>query len=507
MSPDVKTPQIPYELRVPAGGMGQPHTPLSLLFWGLGCIMLGLAVSYLLVQGEFRLLLLVLLSVLGLMSLAPIRGIYILTLFLPFMYFLRRAVLNFQEFSPRDPILVFPAITTLAMSVGVIIFYGPRLLHYFRNSALLKVCTFLAGVMVLQIFNPLQGSLVVGLAGAMFFIVPMLWLLFGLILPREDMIRILKIILVLGCITALYGLYQRYFGLSEVEVYELKSKQFLKTFGSLSDVRVMSTFSGLSDFSRYLTVSTFIAFAYFWRTKNSVLMVLLVALQFFAMLYTAMRTSFLVTFFSMLMLMIVGGRNAKQVVARGMVALLVVCVLYSFTYRYDARNVYTSRMSSNPFVVHTLSGISHPTQESTFQVRLKIWAYVIGSTIWPYPVGRGLGSTTVAAKKFEGGDYYDTDSYFFELFYGSGLAAPILFMILVVMLLKRLTRLCLDWPDQYVYKICFGLVCGVLLSSVFGLTLRDNIIGPTAWLIIGWIIKEEIDTRRPMNLPDQAPSR
>ena len=495
MSPEAKAPRVPYELRVPTGGLGQPQSPLSLFFWGVGCIALGVVVSYLLVMGEFRMLLLVVLSVLGLMSLSPLRGIYILTLFLPFMYFIRRAVLNFQEYSPKDPILVFPAITTVAMSIGVIIFFGPKLLHYFRNSALLKTCTFLAGVMILQIFNPLQGGLMVGLGGAMFMVVPMLWLLFGLILSREDMSRILKLILIIGCITALYGLYQRFFGLSDAEIYEMRSKQFLKTFGGVSEVRVMSTFSGLADFSRYLTVSIFIAFAYFWRNKNSLLMLLLIGLQLFAMLYTAMRTSFLVTFFSMLMLMIVGGRNGKQIVVRGLAALMVVSVLYSFTYRYDARSVYSSRMSSNPFVVHTLSGISHPTQESTFQIRLHNWGYVVSSTLTQYPVGRGLGSTTVAAMKFEGATYYDTDSYFFELFFGSGLAAPLLFVIMAVMLLARLTKLCLDWPEEYLYKICFGIVCGVLLNSVFGLALRDNITGPTAWLLIGWIIKEDIDKK------------
>src|SRR6185369_4287983 len=135
------------------------------LMWGVGSIVLGVTVSFLLVQGQYRALVLVLLSFLGLISLAPRRGVYMLTAFLPFMYFIRRSVLSYEEFSQRDPILLFPVVTTMAMVLGIIIFFGPQLYRYVWNSLLLKVCFFLMVWLGLEIFNPLQGNFLVGLAG------------------------------------------------------------------------------------------------------------------------------------------------------------------------------------------------------------------------------------------------------------------------------------------------------------------------------------------------------
>ena len=54
----------------------------------------------------------------------------------------------------------------------------------------------------------------------------------------------------------------------------------------------------------------------------------------------------------------------------------------------------------------------------------------------------------------------------------------------------------LEKPDEYLYKICFGLMCGVFLSSIFGITLRDSISGPLAWLLIGWTASEMVASRQ-----------
>jgi hypothetical protein len=490
--------RAPYELRVPAADMASRDPRMKMLLWGAGSVLLGIATSYLLIQGEFRALLLLLLTVLGIGCLSPRRGVYILTAFLPFMYFIRRSVLHFQEFSQLDPVLLFPAVTTMAMCLGVLIFYGPTVFHYLRRSSLLKLSMLMLGVFVLEMFNPLQATVLVGLAGALYFIIPMLWLFFGLLIDREDMYRILKMVLVIGCITSVYGIYQHFFGLSSVEIYELESKHFLKTFGTIAEARVMSTFSGLVDFARYLTFSAFLAFAYFWRNKRNLSLLLPLGLQLFAMLYTASRTSFLVTIFSGMMLLILGGTNVKRIVVRGLAASVLVLVLYGYLYQYEPRRTYNQRFSSNPFVVHTLSGLSHPTEESSFASRLKGWGFILVTTFTEYPFGHGLGATTTAAGKFEGSEYYEADSYFFELFYGSGIVAAILFAAVAYIFIRNMLKMCTEEPDEYLYRVILALMCGVFLSSVFGVTPRDTITGPLIWMIVGWVIRADLDRRDAM---------
>lgn len=482
-----------YQLKTQASGVGILDPRAALLLWGAGSIIAGLTVTLLLVQGEIRILVLLALSVLALVSLSPRRGVYVLLTFLPFMYFIRRLVLNFQEFNQRDPILLFPAVTTVLMFIGTLVFYGPTVFHYFQRSSILKACALLMAVFVLQVFNPHQGSPLVGLAGGMFLIVPMSWCIFGLLLERDDMVRIFKIVITIGFITALYGLYQHYWGLSAVELYELKSKNFLKYVGGKENIRVMSTFASLGDFSLYLAVASFLAFAWFWRRKVNFFLVGIVLVNLYAMLWLAVRTSFLLVMFSIIILLIIYGRSVPKILFRGAMAFLLIAVCYGVLYRYEPRKMYDQRFSANPYVVHTLSGISHPTQESTFQARLQNWSSIVSSTVFQYPAGRGLGSTTTAARKFEGGESFTTDSYFFELFYGSGVAAPALFIFIAYGFLRRTLGLCLDVPDQFIYKMCLALIAALFLGSVFGLAIRDTITGPLAWLIIGWIIKEQVD--------------
>ncbi|HKY32196.1 MAG TPA: hypothetical protein VJV23_06645 [Candidatus Polarisedimenticolia bacterium] len=485
--------QAAYELRAPKSGPGILDPRTALLFWGAGSVALGLTVSILLAQGQIRNLVLLLLGVLGMLSLAPKRGVYILLVFLPFMYFIRRQVLNFEEWDRRDPILLFPAITTAAIFLGVLIFRGRVIFRCFRRSTTLKLVTALMFLFAIQILNPLQGSILVGVAGAMYFLVPIAWCYLGLLLDREDMSRIFRIIVILGLITAVYGLYQHYFGLSQVEIYELRSKDFLKSFGGVDNVRIMSTFSSLGDFSLYLVVAGLLTFAAFWFSKQNIFLLGVFLLEIYTMVWMAVRTAFLLLLFSVTMFVIVQARSRMRIYLRGAVAIVLFVGTYATLSTYNPERIYNQDFSSNPYVVHSLSGVTHPLQENTFQMRLQNWKYIVTSTLMQFQAGRGLGSTTTAAKKFEGGRPFEADSYFFELFYGSGVLAPVLFGGIAILSLRRLLDLSLARPGVRQYRVALGLLCGAFLGSVFGGAVRDTITGPLLWLTVGWTLREGVD--------------
>jgi hypothetical protein len=482
-----------------AGGIERRHL---VLVWGVGILLLGGAVAFLLARGDVRTVLLVLLTVLGLLCLSPRRGVFIILLFLPFMYFLRRQVLYFNEFSQKDPILIFPSLVTIAMFLGFIIFYSERLYHYVRRSALMKAILALLVLFGVQIFNPLQGNLLIGMAGAIYFIVPALWVFMGLLVEPRDVRRILLMVVAIGAVTAMYGIYQHYFGISDVERYELESKGFFKAFGARA--RSMSTFAGLADFSVYLANAGFLAFAHFWRTKRNPILLGLFALMAFAMVWVANRTSILVLLFTVTWFLIVYSRRPGLVLARGALALVVVAGLYAYFYSRTSEEIYAAHGSDNPFIAHTVAGVTRPTDESTFRIRLGIWEYIVSSAVTRYPFGRGLGSTTTAARKFEGGKMQEAESYFFELIHGSGLLAGALYLVVMGLILRDGLSLSFRAPDDQVYKIVLGLMGAFFLGSLFGLSLRDTISSPLAWLLIGWIIREAVDRREEAALPAAA---
>lgn len=488
--PEPKRPSSPPPLMVGPDTGPMDRRP-AMLVWGAGTIILGTVTAFLLASGEIRTVTLLLLSVLGLLCLSPRRGIYILLIFLPFMYYLRRQVLYFNEFSQRDPILLFPPLVTIAMFFGTVIFYSTRVMRYLSQSVLLKAVVALLALFLAQVFNPLQGNLLVGVAGAIYFITPMLWVFFGLLLDERDMRRVFGLLLFLGTVTALYGLYQHYFGFSDVERYELEAKGFYKSFGERA--RVMSTFAGLGDFSVYMATTGLLGFAYYWRTKRNLFFLAAMGVAAFAMLWVAIRTSFLLLFFAIMTFLIVYARRPGQVLLRGALALVVVAGLYGYLYSSTPMQLHDAYGSSNPFVTHTLSGVAHPTEESTFQIRLRTWSYVLGRGLLDQPFGRGLGSTTTAAMKFTGGKRFETDSYFFEMVYGSSIFATFLFVAIAVLFFRDTLRLLFLHPENFHYKVAAGLMAAYFLGSVFGATARDSVNGPIVWLVLGWIVKESVE--------------
>jgi hypothetical protein len=221
------------------------------------------------------------------------------------------------------------------------------------------------------------------------------------------------------------------------------------------------------------------------------------------MLFMAVRTAFLLLMFGVTIFAIVHGTRRGQILVRGVVSVLLFTSIYAVLGTYRPERMYNQDFSSNPYVVHTLSGITHPTQERSFKARISNWQYIVTSTLTSYPVGRGLGSTTTAAKRFEGGRPFEADSYFFELFYGSGIIAPVLFAIVAILCLKNILGLCLSRPDVPDYKVLAGLMAAAMLGSLFGGAVRDVIVGPLIWLMIGWTVKEVVDQRElvPAALP------
>jgi hypothetical protein len=445
-----------------------------------------------------RSLVLLLLGVLGLACLSPVRGMYIMLTFLPFMYFLRRLVLNWQEFESRDPILIFPAITTMAMLFGVLIFHRRMVFHYLQRSPMLKCVALLGLWLCAEMANPLQGSLLVGIVGGMYFLVPMAWCFFGLLITRQQIMRMINLVIVIGFITALYGLYQRFFGLSAVEIYELRAKNFYQTFGG-SNVRIMSTFSSMGDFSWYLLVAAFLSLACFWNRRRNLFLVAIALLEVYTMVFMAVRTAFMLLMFCLTAFVIIHGNRRREVITRGVLAVLAFVIAYAILGTYKPERIYDAQFSTNPYVVHTLSGITHPTQERSFQKRISNWKYIVTSTVFEYPLwGRGLGSTTTAAKRFEGGQPFEADSYFFELFYGSGLLAPLLFGLVLMFLSRDMLGMCLSRPDAPEYRVVGGLIAGAMVGSVFGGAVRDAIGGPLIWLFMGWMAKEVVENTVPV---------
>src|SRR6266849_6503602 len=102
-------------------------------------------------------------------------GLIAMMLFEPLRGFLRRAQYLFLPYTQADPIhIVTPLVTILAL--GMLL--QRRRFAIFRETPLAGPVSILGLIYFLEVFNPLQGSLTVGLSGALFMLVPVVWFYF-----------------------------------------------------------------------------------------------------------------------------------------------------------------------------------------------------------------------------------------------------------------------------------------------------------------------------------------
>ena len=100
----------------------------------------------------------------------------------------------------------------------------------------------LALIYALQIFNPLQGGLVVGLSGAMFTLAPLVWFYFGQFVTDDFITRTLRLMIVVGLVTSLWGVYQLVFGYTAFEQYWIANTDFYNSINVGHVERALATF-------------------------------------------------------------------------------------------------------------------------------------------------------------------------------------------------------------------------------------------------------------------------
>ena len=186
-------------------------------------------------------------------------GLFAMMLFEPLRGFLRRAQYLFLPYSQSDPIhLITPIVTLMAFAMVL----QRRKLQMLRGTPLAGMVSILGGIYFLQIFNPLQGGVTVGLSGALFMLVPLVWFYFGETIKPGFLETALRLMVVLGILTSLYGIYQLSFGFPNFEQYWIENTEFYDSISLGGVKRALATFSSAEEWGRYIQVGALIAFGF-----------------------------------------------------------------------------------------------------------------------------------------------------------------------------------------------------------------------------------------------------
>jgi hypothetical protein len=329
--------------------------------------------------------------------------------------------------SALDPLLIVSAIFCLYLSL-------PILFRLRLSDNLSKLVLAMMALMTLEMFNPQQGSLFVGLVGGLFFLMPLFWYWVGRTYATAKMIHSLlfRVLLPLTIVNVLIGYYQMTAGalpwqeqwVRQVGGQVLFAKGHLRAFGFSTSV---SEYGGLLIIA---TVWVMAAIVSKQRVYALLLPFLLVSI-----VVAGGRSAPVRVVFSAAILWAVLSRNAKAWLPRLLFALFLgaagTLYLASHATVDDTREANTATLATN----RVATGLSDSRRSSANDHKdMMVGGFITG---FKNPLGFGLGYTTLAHTKF-GGTGGSSETDISDLFIATGFPGGLLYMAIIALTCLRL---------------------------------------------------------------------
>src|SRR5437667_7957760 len=316
-------------------------------------------------------------------------GLFAMMLFEPLRGLIRRAQYLLADYTALDPIHVLTPIVTLLAFALLLRSHRLTILH---ASPLAPVVSALGLIYFVQIFNPLQGSVFAGLAGALFILVPLVWFFFGQTVKEEFVVKALRLMIVLGILTSFYGVYQLLFGYPGFEQYWIDNTEFYESIAVGHVLRALATFSSAEEWGRYTELGAIAAFGFAAGAKRIGVRagwLACGAALFGSVILTGQRTAVFGLLLGVMVLVMIGAHSFRAAVGRLVLFLLPVLLVAVFIKPPAEDEIWekNDKETVSTVLLHTQRGTLSPTSEESFKVRLENWAYLATHVIPYRPLG------------------------------------------------------------------------------------------------------------------------
>jgi O-antigen ligase/polysaccharide polymerase Wzy-like membrane protein len=424
-------------------------------------------------------------------------GLVAMMLFEPLRGLIRRAQYLFVDYSTSDPIhLLTPIVAMLA--------FFPLLkkqrLDIFRQSRLAPAVSLLLLIYFVQIFNPLQGGLFVGLSGGLFMLVPVLWFYFGQAAKANFLETALRLMVVMGLITSLYGAYQLFFGLTSFDQFWLEHSEYNEWVRVGSVVRAMATYANAEEWSRYLDICALGALGLAVMAKrvaHRVAWATCGVLLFGALILSGERVSIFAFILGSAILLISGARTPGGFIRRSAL-LLIPALLFFVLAKPPAEDEMWEKdqsQAAQSMVSHSARGVLKPTGEGSLHARFENWGEAARVILYhPFGMGTGAGSIAQSRDGSTGDDLPATDSYVLSVTLACGIPAGLLCLWIfgqaTLISWRGFRRADPDSHELGRWRVMLAIMPMLAFINLFGYSFLLVSVAPVGWLLIGWVSAE-----------------
>jgi hypothetical protein len=320
----------------------------------------------------------------------------------------------------------------------------PLLLKLRLRDNLSKAMLFLLVVMTLEIFNPRQGGLSVGLSGAVFYIAPVLWFWVGRHFGSPAVVEklIYRVIFPLALLAALLGFAQTFIGFLPYEQAWIDIAATSYTALHLGgSIRAFGFSVSGTEYAVLLMFGVVGITAAYFGSKWKWVFILPILIT--GVVLASGRTAVVRIILTLAFIWAFrkGQKLGTSTIVRIVLfasagALLVATVASHFVPQTGSSGKNSAVQDA---LAHQAGGLAHPLDPKYSTAGIHgglIWSGLLEGVT--YPIGHGLGATTEAAAKF-GGDPSEGSSEidFSDMFISLGLIGGLLYLFVVVSAMRQ----------------------------------------------------------------------
>jgi hypothetical protein len=478
-----------------------PNRPEGILYLVAACILLPL--TFLALIGQLPLVLATM--ILGTLVLASLRGktaaIVSTFLFLLVLGEIRRVVAFSIGPPGLDPLLLVGTMFATYLAI-------PLLLRVRLSDALSKAVFALMVIMCLEVLNPRQGPISVGLSGALFYLTPVFWFWIARHFGTERLFGMLInwIVIPAGVAAAILGICQTYIGFLPWESAWIKAS-LAAGYTALNlgggHIRSFGFSSNGTEYGNLLMIAITCSVAAMMTGRRAY--GLLLPLLLSAQLLASQRAPLIKVLLAVAVMWALRGVSRRAWVSKLILASLFGggMVVYTLTQAGSGGGGADRGTAAQYATRHVTQGLSHPLDPrySTAGVHFDLFKSGILSGI-ENPLGFGLGAVTLGSGKFGGGDPSVAGSSEVDIsdsFIAMGVLGGLTYLLVILVGLKYAVEYTGKAPEAVGLPIIGMLTC---MLGVW-VPLGEYALGPLLWFCLGFLAKDllyrrSLDLDRPL---------
>jgi hypothetical protein len=411
---------------------------------------------------------------------SPQAAVVLCMAFLGVLGLTRRLLIPAAGWSSYDPLLLVGPLVSIVLCIRLFALQK-RPLARDRLSILVLLLLLTS---LFESLNPSGGNVAAGLVGLLFVAAPLIWFLVGREVDGIRLSTILSLVLLVGTVTAVYGLGQSFLGMPSWDAswVQLNGYAALNVGGA---IRAFGTFASSAEYAAYLGAAVIVGMVALLRGR--LIAVVPLPVIGLALFLDSSRGVFILTLCAAIVIIGLGtGRWSLAIVAIAGGAIIITGSILLL----GSQLTKVAVESGNPFIAHQVSGLANPLDPnaSTLLLHLQIVGDGINNAL-DHPLGLGTAATNIATQDPDKAASTELDIS--NAFLSLGLVGGMLFVSVVLIAFRRITNLAILTRDPDILA-----VVGILIVTL-GQWLNGGYyaVAPLLWFLIGATTRRWLERR------------